>query len=457
MRLNDTLPSDDDLRPLAADLEAIYDVPAPAGLAARIDAAIWRAGGPVGREAQRMTVLRNRPTPLQRDEGIAQPRGSRRRRGWWSGLAATAAMFAVVALLAAVLHGGIGGAPGETAAQHFARVGGLRIVANTGPCAGSADACNVKESTTLFGQEIKILDQRFKAVLGTRVGVAVLASNGQVVILLPGTTDQAAARALLAQGEFAALDTGESALTVGFDVRTTYVLYAQAFTGEQIDASTVRAELDQASGKPVVTFALRSQARNQFAEFTRKNIGQHLTFTLDGIVLESAIIQAPNTTGSIEMGGLSSMADAQRLALFLRSGALPLPLQVVSMTVVYPSDAPVSCAPPTPAAPPTTTTTEAATATPSPTTTAFPTVTAAPNSGSGGTTTTTSQPGGASTSGPTLCPTPTVGVPATPTATAIPPQATDTVTPSTTPSPTATARPSSPPTPTATPSLAAGP
>jgi SecD-like export protein len=454
MRPNDTLPSDDDLRPVAADLEAIYDVPAPAGLAARIDAAIRQAGGPVGREAQRMTILRHRTTPAaRRDRDIAQPRGHRRGRGWWSGLAATAAMFAVVALLAAVLHGGIGGAPGETATHHFARVGGLRIVANTGPCVGSAAACDVKESTSRFGQEIKILDQRFKAVLGTRVGVAVLASNGQVVILLPGTTDQAAARPLLAQGQFAALETGDSALTVGFDVRTIYVLYAQAFTGEQIDASTVRAELDQASGKPVVTFALRGQARNQFAEFTRTHIGQHLTFTLDGIVLESAVIQAPNTAGNIEMGGLSSMADAQRLALILRSGALPLPLQVVSMTVVYPSDAPVSCA--TPAA----TTTEAATATeaatPSPTATAFPTVTAAPNSGSGGTT--TSQPGGTSASGPTPCPTPTVGVAGTPTATAIPPQATDSVTPSTTPSPTATARPSPPPTPTATPSPAAGP
>lgn len=456
MRPNDILPSDDDLRPLTADLGAIYDVPAPAGLAARIDAAIQRAGTPARKGAQHTMIFRNRVAPMGRDGESAQPGGHRRGRGWWSGLAATAAMFAVVALIAAVLHGGIGGVPGETAAHHFARVGGLRIVATTGPCAGSAATCDVKESTTRFGQEIKILDQRFKDVLGASVDVAVLASNGQVVIDLPGTTDQATARALLAQGQFVALDTGDSPLTVGMDVRKIFVLYAQAFTGEQIDASTVRAELDQASGKPVVTFALRAQARNRFAEYTRTHIGQYLTYTLDGIVIESAAIQAP-IRGRIQISGLPRMADAQRLALFLRSGALPLPLQVVSITVVHPSGAPTNCATPTATEPPALTPTPlpigfvAAT----PTGTVFPTVTVASNSGSGGTT--TGPPGGTSASGPTRCPTPTPDVSGAPTATAIPPQATDTVTPGTAPSPTATARPSPPPTPTATPSPTAGP
>lgn len=435
MRPNDILLPDDDLRSLAADLEAIYDVPAPAGLAARIDAAVANQSLPG--EAQNTTILGNRTARTTRhDGGIAQPHVPGHGRGWWSGLAATAAMFAVVALLAAVLHGGIGGSPGDSLPKHFAQVGGLRVVAKALPCSDSTATCDL---TRVFAQESSVLEHRFAAGLNAHDISIHQDTSGQLTIDLAGVTDQAAARALLAQGQFVALDTGETALTVGFDVRTIYVLYAQAFTGEQIDASAVQVGLDQASGQPGVTFALRSQAREQFAEFTHAHIGHYLTFTLDGIVLESAVIQAP-ITGSIQVIGLPSMAAAQRLALFLRSGALPLPLQVMSITVVHPSGAPASCATPTGTGVPSAFAT--ATSTPTPTPLPIPTATAAPNSGSGGTSTTISRVGDASaSSGPAICPTPTPYVSGAPTATAIPPRSTDTAPPTTVPTPTPTPSP----------------
>src|SRR5690606_20395398 len=82
-------------------------------------------------------------------------------------------------------------------------------------------------------------------------------------------------------------------------------------------------------GQYFVDFTLRAEERELFANFTRANQGQFLT-----IVLDKQVISSPQISAVIEgqgtITGNFSLEEAQRLALQLRFGSLPIPLVIDS-------------------------------------------------------------------------------------------------------------------------------
>jgi preprotein translocase subunit SecD len=81
----------------------------------------------------------------------------------------------------------------------------------------------------------------------------------------------------------------------------------------------------------VLTFAGNSQTR--FAEYTHTHLGQHLTVTRDGTVVESAVI-ADIVPGATEITGLPTLQDARIFAAYLKDGPLPLSLRPIDTSVL---------------------------------------------------------------------------------------------------------------------------
>jgi preprotein translocase subunit SecD len=99
-------------------------------------------------------------------------------------------------------------------------------------------------------------------------------------------------------------------------------------TGEQLaDAS---ATLDQVTGGAIVRFQLTRAGGRVFGRETGRHVGDHMAIILDGRVQsQPPVIRSQiNRDGKIELGN-ADLREAQDLALVLRAGALPAPLQIV--------------------------------------------------------------------------------------------------------------------------------
>jgi len=101
------------------------------------------------------------------------------------------------------------------------------------------------------------------------------------------------------------------------------------------DLVDARADFDS-NGASVVAFTFRGKAVQTFADFSQKNIGRFLTITLDNEVISSPRIQSAIPSGKGQISGGFTVTTARDLAVLLRAGALPVPVQVVENRTIGP-------------------------------------------------------------------------------------------------------------------------
>ncbi|MCE3039311.1 protein translocase subunit SecD [Helicobacter anatolicus] len=89
--------------------------------------------------------------------------------------------------------------------------------------------------------------------------------------------------------------------------------------------------------QPVVSFSLDSQGAKIFGDFSGANIGKRMAIVLDGKVYSAPVIRQRIGGGSGQISGGFSVEQASDLAITLRSGALPAPLEVIEKRSVGPS------------------------------------------------------------------------------------------------------------------------
>ena len=91
---------------------------------------------------------------------------------------------------------------------------------------------------------------------------------------------------------------------------------------------------DQRTGEPIVQFRFDSQGGKRFADVTRANVGKPFAIVLDGRVLSAPVIREPITGGAGQISGQFTAEGARDLAVLLRAGALPAPMQVIEERTV---------------------------------------------------------------------------------------------------------------------------
>ncbi len=106
--------------------------------------------------------------------------------------------------------------------------------------------------------------------------------------------------------------------------------FQTVMTGAGLRAAAAR--LDP-QGRWEIQFELTPEGGTVFGPFTGSRIGEPMAIVLDGVVLSAPIIQAQLDTGGVITGQFSE-EEAKTLALQLRSGALPIPLTVISSETV---------------------------------------------------------------------------------------------------------------------------
>ncbi len=104
-------------------------------------------------------------------------------------------------------------------------------------------------------------------------------------------------------------------------------------TGEHI--SDARLVFDN-FGSPAVSFSFSRKGAGAFGKLTGANIGNRLAIVLDGVVKSAPVVQS-RITFEGQITGEFTQAEAQDLALVLRSGALPVPVFVEQERLIGPS------------------------------------------------------------------------------------------------------------------------
>jgi protein-export membrane protein SecD len=115
-----------------------------------------------------------------------------------------------------------------------------------------------------------------------------------------------------------------------------YVLERESFMkgGSLTDASAGR---DQQFNKTMVYFELNRRGGRVFERETGSHIGKRIAIVLDNQVQSAPnVISQIGSRGQIEMG-TSPMEEARDLALVLRAGALPAPIQIIEQRSVGPA------------------------------------------------------------------------------------------------------------------------
>ncbi|MGM0445491.1 MAG: protein translocase subunit SecD [Bacillota bacterium] len=104
-------------------------------------------------------------------------------------------------------------------------------------------------------------------------------------------------------------------------------------TGEYIKNAT--ADYDQ-YGRPVVSFEMNNEGSNRFEEITSQYIGQKIGIYLDDELLTNPTVQ-DTISGKGQITGYESVDAAQKDAILIREGSLPVPVEVVESSTVGPT------------------------------------------------------------------------------------------------------------------------
>ncbi|MDD2795968.1 protein translocase subunit SecD [Acidocella sp.] len=207
---------------------------------------------------------------------------------------------------------------------------------------------------TLIARESQAVEQSItiiqRRIDGSGVLNPTIARQGtdQIVVQLPGISDPTRVKTLIgttAHMTFQMVDSnaqpgpvaplGDTQLPMADNPQQTMDVFSNvAVDGADLD--NAQASTDPQSGQWVVNFSLNSVGAREFADVTTANVGKLFAIILDGKIIEAPVIREPITGGSGQISGNFTAQSATDLALLLRAGALPAPLNIVEEQSVGP-------------------------------------------------------------------------------------------------------------------------
>ena len=188
-------------------------------------------------------------------------------------------------------------------------------------------------------QSIEIVRRRIDDV-GTKEPTILQRGEKRILVELPGLKDPDRIKKLLgktAQLNFRLVsessDFGTDEL-VSEDGELLKISKRIVMSGENlIDAQP---NIQNQNNEPTVSFKLDRLGAQKFGRVTTDNVGKRLAIVLDGKIISAPNINEPITSGNGIISGNFTFQEATDLALLLRSGALPTPLEVVEERTVGP-------------------------------------------------------------------------------------------------------------------------
>ena len=190
-------------------------------------------------------------------------------------------------------------------------------------------------------QAIEIVRRRVDEI-GTNEPNILKRGNDRILVELPGLENPDRIKSLL--GKTANLTFRFVTLNEEESFGTEKLLYedgTEAIISKRIILSgdnlvDAQPRMDNQSNQTVVTFNLDRVGAKKFARATSSGVGKRLAIILDGKIISAPNISEPIVGGSGQITGDFTFQTATDLALLLRSGALPAPMNIIEERTVGP-------------------------------------------------------------------------------------------------------------------------
>lgn len=195
---------------------------------------------------------------------------------------------------------------------------GLDLQGGTHVVLEAEDTPEAKVNEDAMERVVKIMEKRVNE-LGLTEPLIQRQGARRIIIELPGIKDPDAATRTI--GKTAMLefkDEDGNTVMTGTDLKN-----AQAATNQQ--------------NQHVVNLEFTDEGAKKFADLTTKNVGRRISILLDGEVLTDPNVREPITGGRAEITGQRTLEEAQHLAVLLRSGALPVKVNIIETRTVGPT------------------------------------------------------------------------------------------------------------------------
>ena len=200
----------------------------------------------------------------------------------------------------------------------------------------------VELKTSSQDQALEIIRRRIDEI-GTNEPNILKRGNNRISVELPGLDDPMRIKSLLGKTanltfRFVSNDNQDS-----FGVEK--LMYENGLDKDFVSKRIILAgdnlldaqpRMNNQTNETVVSFTLDRVGAKRFGKATSSNIGRQLAIVLDGKIISAPVIRDTIASGNGQISGGFTFQSATDLALLLRSGALPAPLNIIEERTVGP-------------------------------------------------------------------------------------------------------------------------
>ncbi len=191
-------------------------------------------------------------------------------------------------------------------------------------------------------QAIEIVRRRIDEI-GTNEPNILKRGNDRILVELPGLDDPGRIKSLLGKTanltfQFITQSSEESFGTekLMFEDSTEEAIVSKRIILSGDNLVDAKPTMDTQTNETVVSFSLDRVGAKKFGKATSTGVGKRLAIILDGKIISAPNVQEPIIGGSGQISGDFTFQSATDLALLLRSGALPAPLNIIEERTVGP-------------------------------------------------------------------------------------------------------------------------
>ena len=200
----------------------------------------------------------------------------------------------------------------------------------------------IEIKTSSQDQALEIVRRRVDEV-GTNEPNILKRGNNRILVELPGLDDPMRIKSLL--GKTANLTFRFVSQNINDTFGTEMLQFedgsSEAMVSKRIilngeNLLDAQPQMNNQTNETVVSFTLDRVGAKRFGKATSSGIGKQLAIVLDGKIVSAPVIRDTIASGNGQISGNFTFQSATDLALLLRSGALPAPLNIIEERTVGP-------------------------------------------------------------------------------------------------------------------------
>ena len=200
----------------------------------------------------------------------------------------------------------------------------------------------IEIKTSSQDQALEIVRRRVDEV-GTNEPNILKRGNNRILVELPGLDDPMRIKSLLGKTanltfRFVTQNNNDTFGTemLQFEDGTSEVMVSKRIILNGENLLDAQPQMNNQTNETVVSFTLDRVGAKRFGKATSTGIGKQLAIVLDGKIVSAPVVRDTIASGNGQISGNFTFQSATDLALLLRSGALPAPLNIIEERTVGP-------------------------------------------------------------------------------------------------------------------------